>query len=224
MGHDPLIFVSCPEQYLPCAAPVHTPLGESGKKKLLCGKWQSSLEKTAQKEAWSPGYTPTLLPMFSGLPFEGLRLKTDPRSPSSTLPSYYDEARGPGLVAEWGVVCVRLAAQLSDPVDCSPPGSSVHRIFQARILDCYFLLQGIFPSQVTNLHLTYCRQILNLLSHRVASEESLILARGCPICKMGIICASRHCRGQRNNAHTELLLKLYVVSLGCVRMAGSLLF
>ena len=34
-------------------------------------------------------------------------------------------------------VCVhaRLAAQLSDPMDCSPPGSSVHGIFQARILE-----------------------------------------------------------------------------------------
>ena len=36
-----------------------------------------------------------------------------------------------------------------DPVDCSPPGSSVHGISQARILeqDCHFLLQGIFPSR-----------------------------------------------------------------------------
>ena len=26
-------------------------------------------------------------------------------------------------------------AQLSDPMDCSPPGSSVHGIFQARVLE-----------------------------------------------------------------------------------------
>ena len=25
---------------------------------------------------------------------------------------------------------------LSDPMDCSPPGSSVHGIFQARVLEC----------------------------------------------------------------------------------------
>ena len=33
---------------------------------------------------------------------------------------------------------------LYDPMDCSPPVSSVHGIFQARILDmgCHFLLQG----------------------------------------------------------------------------------
>ena len=32
---------------------------------------------------------------------------------------------------------------------CSLPGSSVHRIFQARILE-YFILQGIFPTQGLN--------------------------------------------------------------------------
>ena len=51
-------------------------------------------------------------------------------------------------------VCVcahtRLVAQLClmicDPIDCNPPVSSVHGIFQARILEwvCHFLLQGIF--------------------------------------------------------------------------------
>ena len=36
-------------------------------------------------------------------------------------------------------VCARVRAQscltLCDPMDCSPPGSSVHEIFQARILE-----------------------------------------------------------------------------------------
>ena len=38
---------------------------------------------------------------------------------------------------------------LYDPKDCSLPGSSVHGIFQARIVEWvgHFLLQGIFPSQ-----------------------------------------------------------------------------
>ena len=29
----------------------------------------------------------------------------------------------------------QLCQTLSDPMDCSPPGSSVHRIFQARVLE-----------------------------------------------------------------------------------------
>ena len=41
---------------------------------------------------------------------------------------------------------------LCDPVDCSLPGSSVHGIFQARIgVGCHALLQGIFPTQGSNL-------------------------------------------------------------------------
>ena len=35
-------------------------------------------------------------------------------------------------------------------MDCSPPGSSVHGISQARILGCQLLLQGIFPTQELN--------------------------------------------------------------------------
>ena len=39
-----------------------------------------------------------------------------------------------------------------DPMDCSPPGSSVHGISQARILEwiTFFLLQGIFLTQGLN--------------------------------------------------------------------------
>ena len=51
------------------------------------------------------------------------------------------------------------------PMDCSPPGSSVHGILQARILEwvANALLQGIFPAQGSNPHLLrllHCRWIL----------------------------------------------------------------
>ena len=51
-----------------------------------------------------------------------------------------------------------------DPVDCSPPGSSVQDISQARILD--WVLQGIILTQGLNPHLLHCRQILYPLSHQ----------------------------------------------------------
>ena len=45
-------------------------------------------------------------------------------------------------------VCLCLVTQLCpilcDPMDCSPPGSSLHGILQARILERVALLQGIF--------------------------------------------------------------------------------
>ena len=53
-------------------------------------------------------------------------------------------------------------------MDCSPPGSSVHGILQARILEpcCHFLLQGIFLTWELNLGLLHYRQILYQLSYK----------------------------------------------------------
>ena len=53
-----------------------------------------------------------------------------------------------------------------DPMDCSPPNSSVLGIFQARILEwvCHFLLQEIFPNQGTRVSCI----------HRQPGEPSLL--------------------------------------------------
>ena len=50
----------------------------------------------------------------------------------------------------------------------APPGSSVHGILQARVLelDSLFLLQGIFPTQGSNPSIPHCRLILYCLSHQ----------------------------------------------------------
>ena len=48
---------------------------------------------------------------------------------------------------------------LCDPMDCSLPGSSVHGISQARVLEC-LLLQRIFPTQGLNPSLLHGRWIL----------------------------------------------------------------
>ena len=49
-------------------------------------------------------------------------------------------------------MCVSHTAHqtLYNPIDCSPPVSSVHGILQARILGSHSLLQGIFPTQGLN--------------------------------------------------------------------------
>ena len=58
---------------------------------------------------------------------------------------------------------------LCDPMDCSPPGSSVHGILQARILEYYLsLLQRMFPIHESIPGLQQCRQIFYCLSHQVA--------------------------------------------------------
>ena len=57
---------------------------------------------------------------------------------------------------------------LCNPVDCSPPGSSVHGDSPGKNtgMGCCALLQGIFQTQGLNPGLPHCRQILYFLSHQ----------------------------------------------------------
>ena len=57
---------------------------------------------------------------------------------------------------------------LRDPMDYSPPGSSVHGDSPGRNagVGCHALLQGIFPTQGSNPGLPHCRQILYHPSHQ----------------------------------------------------------
>ena len=87
---------------------------------------------------------------------------------------------GTGLIPGHGTktlyaTCACLRAQplqsrptLCDPMDCSPPGSSVDGIFPGKStgVGCHTLLQGIFPTQGSNLlRPLHCRWILYPLSH-----------------------------------------------------------
>ena len=54
-----------------------------------------------------------------------------------------------------------------NPMDCSLPGSSVHGILQARILEWVAVpFSRIFPTQESNLGLLHCRKILYQLSYQ----------------------------------------------------------
>ena len=74
------------------------------------------------------------------------------------------------------VLCVCLVAQLypslCDPMDCSPPGFSVHGDSPGKNtrVGCHVLLKGIFPTQGSNPGLLHCRQILYCLSHQGSPE------------------------------------------------------
>ena len=65
------------------------------------------------------------------------------------------------------VIVAQLCQTLWDPMDCSPPDSSVHGILQARKLDWVAMpsSRGIFPTQGSNPGLPHCRQIIYCLSH-----------------------------------------------------------
>ena len=56
----------------------------------------------------------------------------------------------------------QLCPTLCSPMDCSPPGSSVHgdSLSKNTGVSCLFLLQGIFLIQGSNPGFPHCRQIL----------------------------------------------------------------
>ena len=78
----------------------------------------------------------------------------------STLASYLHM-----VVYMWVQACMLSrfsSVQLCDPMDCSPPSSSVHGDSPGKTtgVGCHFLLQGIFPIQRLNLcllHLLHCQ-------------------------------------------------------------------
>ena len=96
------------------------------------------------------------------------------------------KATGPNILYDWGscyknltsrmikveVLVAQSCPTLCNAIDCSPPGSSVCGILQARILDgLHSLPHGIFLTQGRRLTqcrgLLHCRQILYLLCHQV---------------------------------------------------------
>ena len=64
-------------------------------------------------------------------------------------------------------MCAQSCLTLCDPMDCSPPGSSVHGILQARILEWVAIsfLQGSFPTQGSNPGLLHWQVDSLPLSH-----------------------------------------------------------
>ena len=84
---------------------------------------------------------------------------------------WIEEVQQVGLIASCAVLC--LVAQscptLCDPMDCSLQGSSVHGIFQARILE-----QVVICFEDRSLHQIYLREIWNLESSRERRDKLLL--------------------------------------------------
>ena len=103
-------------------------------------------------------------------------------------------------VCSYSHCAVCLVAQscltLYDPLDCSPPGSSVHgdSLGKNTGVGCHALLQGIFPNPGIEPGSLHCRQILYHLSHqgspRVLEWVAFPFSRGSsrPKNRTGISC------------------------------------
>ena len=74
------------------------------------------------------------------------------------------------LLTDVYILCLvdQSCPTLCNPMDCSPPGSSVHGDSPGKNtgVGCHAHLQGIFPTQGSNPGLLHCRLILYHLSHQ----------------------------------------------------------
>ena len=73
-------------------------------------------------------------------------------------------------LVSFSVLVAQSCLTLFDPMDCSPPYSSVHGILQARILEWVAIpfSRGSFPTQGSNPSLLHCRWILYYWTTREA--------------------------------------------------------
>ena len=118
------------------------------------------------------GYTETAssLNMIHGLHFPKVgayllrELHTDPEW---LLPLHYSGHNLHILIYVHVCLVTQSCPTLCDPMDCSPPGSSVHGDSSGKntAVGCHALFQGIFPTQGSSLGLPCCRWILYWLSH-----------------------------------------------------------
>ena len=105
---------------------------------------------------------------------------------------------------------------LCDPMDSSLPGSSVHGIFQATILEqvVIFLLQQIFPTQGSNLqhlHLLHWQADSLPLSHKGSPHTILDLSQKAEKWKQYKLCPKTYYAGLL----FSLPLSLFVTHLLC---------
>ena len=72
--------------------------------------------------------------------FSRVRLCATPRTAAHQAPRPWDSpGKNTGVGCHFLLQCMKVkllsCVQLSDPMDCSPPGSSIHGVFQARVLE-----------------------------------------------------------------------------------------
>ena len=96
---------------------------------------------------------------------------------------------------------------LCDPMDCSPPGSSVQGDSPGKNtrVDCHFLLQGIFPTQGSNPCLLGLLHLVGRFFNTVPLGKFIILSEASQR-KTNIICYRLYAESKKNNT-IELIYK-----------------
>ena len=109
--------------------------------------------------------------------------------------------------------------RLCGPMDCGPPGSSVHGILQARILEnCHALLQVTFPTQGWNPGLPYCRQILYHLCHQGSPCVYIYMCVCVCVCVCIYIYIMTEMKGSTIQQNVKKVVSFLVVALQVIKI------
>ena len=92
------------------------------------------------------------------------------RQPTRLLCPWDPPSKNTGVRCHFLLQCMKVKSEsevaqscltLHDPMDCSPPSSSVHEIFQARVLECSAIAfsEGHTAEFFNTLHFEFLRQI-----------------------------------------------------------------
>ena len=95
--------------------------------------------------------------------FSRVRLCVTPQMAATRLPHPWDsQGKNTGVGCHFLLQCIKVKSQsevaqlyptLSDPMDCSLPGSSIHGIFQARVLEWGAIAFSDYQAYIpTNIH------------------------------------------------------------------------
>ena len=103
------------------------------------------------------------------------RVRPHRRQPTRLLYPWDSPGKNTGVGCHRLLQCMKVKSEsevaqscltLRDPLDCSPPGSSVHGIFQARVLEWAAIAFSIEALEEFNCNLSTDDTFTNLRSHR----------------------------------------------------------
>ena len=114
--------------------------------------------------------------------------------------------------------CTLSQVRLCDPLDCSPPGSSVHGTLQVRVLEWAAVSSsGIFPAQGSNLHLLPLTLAGGFFTTSAACE---LLWNGCLALLHSHLISTRQV--SQELVHVRHADCLQTISLSCLNISAKI--
>ena len=105
------------------------------------------------------------------------------RQPTRILCPWDSPGKNTGVGCHFLLQCMKVKSERevaqscptpSDPMDCSLPGSSIHGIFQARVLEWGAIAFSEILSRYSNLGCSYFLSSLSMSCHSLLAEEFLL--------------------------------------------------